>query len=119
MRARGNRHATAAGGIGVAGRVIIEMHGEHLPRGIVGGAYGAQHDIAAVGRPTPVDEVVLPAGRQMQPANVHRGEPPPLPRSDEREALAMEEVELAVERAGAKVRHRADAPERCSPGPSD
>jgi len=48
------------------------MHSEHVAGVVIGAAGGMQGDIAPVGLVGPVDHIVLPVNRQIEPQDVQR-----------------------------------------------
>jgi hypothetical protein len=94
----------------VHGAVEVQVHPENIAGLVVSRTDGVQDDISAVFLVVPVHDIVLPVAAQIKRANRHAVEKASLPVSDEIQALAIEEVGLAVKRLGVDVGHLADAP---------
>ena len=114
----GLRHKQVAGGcsvdlhgIKVEARVEVEVHPKHVARAQVRRRDGLQHDVATVLAIAPIDRERLPVGRKIELRKNHLLKLP-LPTRREREALAMDEGELVVERLRAQTGHLGHAPER-------
>ena len=90
---------------GIQRRVIVEVHLED----VAGGTDGVENDIAAIFVAVLVHHVVLTVGGQVEPRQHHAGQHVRLPVASEGEALAVEELDLAVEPFGADVGDLADA----------
>ena len=88
------------------------MHSEHISGGIVGTAYGCELDIALVFALGPIHDIVLSVNTEIETRDREALKQAPLPIAGEGQALAMQEVELRVQRPVGDIGDFAQAAER-------
>ena len=98
-------------GIPIRGWVKIALGTKHIAAGIVGAGDGGEHDVPLVPAPGPVDDVILPVGRQVEAAD-RQAFQLALAIRRERQALPMDEVQTVVKHFPRDAQHGDDAGER-------